>query len=64
MPSTFLLYGANGFVGEAAARQAVQSGLRPILAGRDAAKIECLATSTRPNPWWQLACVLALTTWT
>ncbi len=44
MPSTFLLYGAYGFVGEAAARQAVQSGLRPILAGRDAAKIERLAT--------------------
>jgi short subunit dehydrogenase-like uncharacterized protein len=44
MPSSLLLYGANGYVGEAAARQAVQSGLRPILAGRDAAKIERLAT--------------------
>jgi len=43
MPSGFLLYGANGYVGEAAARQAVQAGLRPILAGRDAAKIERLA---------------------
>jgi len=43
MSSGFLLYGANGYVGEAAARQAVQSGLRPILAGRDAARIEALA---------------------
>ena len=39
----FLLYGANGYVGEAAARLAVQQGLKPILAGRDAAKIEPLA---------------------
>jgi short subunit dehydrogenase-like uncharacterized protein len=43
MTSTFLLYGANGYVGEAAARMAVESGLRPVLAGRDAAKIEKLA---------------------
>lgn len=43
MPSSLLIYGANGYVGEAAARLAVQSGLRPILAGRDAAKIEPLA---------------------
>ncbi|HTZ00391.1 MAG TPA: saccharopine dehydrogenase NADP-binding domain-containing protein, partial [Rhodocyclaceae bacterium] len=43
MTSTFLLYGANGFVGEAAARMAVGAGLRPVLAGRDAAKIEKLA---------------------
>ena len=43
MPDAFLLYGANGYVGEAAARLAVQQGLKPILAGRDAAKIEPLA---------------------
>ena len=43
MPTAFLLYGANGYVGEAAARLAVQQGLRPILAGRDAAKIAPLA---------------------
>jgi short subunit dehydrogenase-like uncharacterized protein len=43
MTSTFLLYGANGYVGEAAARMAVEIGLRPVLAGRDAAKIEKLA---------------------
>lgn len=39
MLSSFLLYGANGFVGDAAARLAIQSGLRPILAGRDAARL-------------------------
>jgi short subunit dehydrogenase-like uncharacterized protein len=43
MKSDFLLYGATGFVGEAAARLAVKSGLRPVLAGRDAAKLERLA---------------------
>lgn len=43
MPSTFLLYGANGFVGQVAARLAVETGLRPILAGRHAAPIERLA---------------------
>ena len=43
MATRFLLYGANGFVGEAIARLAVQQGLQPTLAGRDAAKIERLA---------------------
>ncbi len=43
MTSTFLLYGANGYVGEAAARMAVEIGLRPVLAGRDNAKIEKVA---------------------
>ena len=43
MPSDFLLYGANGFVGSAVARMAVQRGLRPLLAGRDAAKVGALA---------------------
>ena len=40
---SFLLYGANGYVGEAAAQLAVAQGLRPILAGRDAARLEPLA---------------------
>lgn len=40
----FLLYGATGFVGEAIARLAVQSGLRPILAGRNAQQIAVLAS--------------------
>jgi short subunit dehydrogenase-like uncharacterized protein len=44
MPSAFLLYGATGFVGEAIARTAARSGLQPIVAGRDASKLERLAT--------------------
>jgi short subunit dehydrogenase-like uncharacterized protein len=40
----FLLYGATGFVGEAIARLAVQSGLRPIIAGRDQGKLAALAS--------------------
>ncbi len=43
MSANLLLYGANGFVGEAIARQAVETGLRPVLAGRNAARLESLA---------------------
>jgi len=43
MPTPFLLYGATGYVGEATARLAIQAGLQPILAGRDAAKLKRLA---------------------
>ena len=43
MSSTFLLYGASGFVGAATARLAIEYGLQPILAGRDAVKLEKLA---------------------
>lgn len=43
MPSKFLLYGSTGFVGEVIARLAVQGGLQPILAGRNATKVEALA---------------------
>lgn len=43
MRSNFLLYGANGFLGRAIARLAVQGGLRPLLAGRDEEKIRPLA---------------------
>jgi short subunit dehydrogenase-like uncharacterized protein len=38
-----LLYGATGFVGDAASRLAIEYGLRPVLAGRDAVKVEKLA---------------------
>jgi len=38
-----LIYGANGYVGEAAARLAVEQGLEPILAGRHAEAITRLA---------------------
>jgi short subunit dehydrogenase-like uncharacterized protein len=43
MTTSFLLYGANGYVGEAASQLAVAQGLRPILAGRDPAKLAPLA---------------------
>jgi short subunit dehydrogenase-like uncharacterized protein len=43
MSTDFLLYGANGYTGELVARLAVERGLRPLLAGRDARKIEPLA---------------------
>jgi short subunit dehydrogenase-like uncharacterized protein len=40
---SFLIYGANGYTGELIAREAVRRGLRPIIAGRSADKIEPLA---------------------
>jgi short subunit dehydrogenase-like uncharacterized protein len=40
---TFLIYGANGYTGELIAREAVRRGLRPIISGRSAEKIESLA---------------------
>ncbi len=36
MKSDFLLYGANGYTGRLIARLAVERGVRPVLAGRDA----------------------------
>lgn len=39
----WLLYGANGYTGELIAREAVARGIKPILAGRSAEKIEPLA---------------------
>jgi len=44
MASTLLIYGATGFVGDAAARLAVEQGFHPILAGRDALKLEKLGS--------------------
>lgn len=41
--SSFLLYGSTGFVGSAIARLALQQGLHPIVAGRDADKIKTQA---------------------
>ena len=41
--SAFLLYGANGYTGQLIAREAVVRGLRPILAGRNAEAVGCLA---------------------
>ena len=41
--SNFLIYGANGYTGELIARYAVERGLKPVLAGRNAEKVEALA---------------------
>jgi short subunit dehydrogenase-like uncharacterized protein len=43
MPPGLLLYGATGFVGSAIAQLALLRGLRPIIAGRNAAKVEAQA---------------------
>ena len=39
----WLLYGANGYTGELIAREAVQRGMRPVLAGRNKAAVTALA---------------------
>jgi short subunit dehydrogenase-like uncharacterized protein len=41
--SNFLIYGANGYTGELITRLAAEQGLKPVLAGRNAAKVEALA---------------------
>jgi short subunit dehydrogenase-like uncharacterized protein len=41
--SNFLIYGANGYTGELITRFAAEQGLKPILAGRNQAKVEALA---------------------
>jgi len=43
MDKTFLIYGANGYTGELITRYAVERGLRPVLAGRNAIAVEALA---------------------
>ena len=43
MASNFLIYGANGYTGELTARFAVERGMRPILAGRNAPALEVLS---------------------
>ncbi|MFN2411762.1 MAG: trans-acting enoyl reductase family protein [Pyrinomonadaceae bacterium] len=43
MANTFLIYGANGYTGELITRYAVERGLRPVIAGRNAGKIGELA---------------------
>lgn len=43
MSIDILIYGANGYTGELIAREAVQRGMRPILAGRDHDSIVRLA---------------------
>jgi len=43
MTKTFLIYGANGYTGELITRYAVERGMTPILAGRNAVAVEALA---------------------
>lgn len=43
MNRQWMIYGAYGYSGELAARDAVRRGLRPVLAGRSAAKLQPLA---------------------
>jgi short subunit dehydrogenase-like uncharacterized protein len=40
-----MIYGANGYTGELIAREAASRGMKPLLAGRTAAKLEPLAAS-------------------
>jgi short subunit dehydrogenase-like uncharacterized protein len=40
----WMIYGANGYTGELAAREAAARGLKPVLAGRNREAIETLAT--------------------
>lgn len=39
-----MIYGAYGYTGQLIAQEAVRRGLTPVLAGRDAAKLQALAT--------------------
>jgi len=41
--NTFLIYGANGYTGELITRLAVDRGMRPVIAGRNAEAIRSLA---------------------
>ena len=46
MSSAFLIYGATGYVGEHVARRAGTLGVKAIVAGRDAAKLDRIASET------------------
>lgn len=50
MNSNWMIYGANGYSGLRAAREAKVRGMRPLLAGRNAATIEALAAELG-LPW-------------
>ncbi|MBT8142954.1 MAG: NAD(P)H-binding protein [Gammaproteobacteria bacterium] len=41
---TIMIYGANGYSGELIAREAVKQGMKPVVAGRNKAAIESLAS--------------------
>lgn len=40
---TWMIYGANGYTGKLAAKEAVQRGFKPVLAGRNRSAVESLA---------------------
>ena len=46
MSSLLMIYGATGYVGEHVARTAGSLGLKAIVAGRDAAKLDRIASET------------------
>ena len=48
--SQWMIYGANGYTGRLVAREAVQRGLAPVLAGRNADALEQLGTELQ-LPW-------------
>lgn len=50
----FLLYGAYGYTGELVAREAVERGHRPLLAGRNAERLEALGREL-DLPWRAVA---------
>ena len=50
MQTSLMIYGANGYVGEAACRLAVASGLTPIIAGRHSDRISKLAAELGLEP--------------
>lgn len=43
MDKTWMIYGANGYTGELIARAAKERGMKPVLAGRNPAKVQPLA---------------------
>jgi len=49
MPSSFLLYGANGYLGAQIAHLAVQHGLKPLLAGRNKTALTALGEALNLN---------------
>jgi short subunit dehydrogenase-like uncharacterized protein len=50
MTQSWMIYGANGYTGELIAREAALSGMKPILAGRTASKVEPLAKELGLEP--------------
>ena len=46
MSNNLLIYGANGYTGELITRYGVESGMKPIIAGRNEAAVRRLQKST------------------